>query len=93
MSDDTERDDPGDAAPVSGDPDELVMAASEQGETFARMLAQILESEGIEVLLKSNQAFGALPFTVDGMGEVRILVRRSDLERARELIAAYRENE
>jgi hypothetical protein len=69
------------------------MAASEQGETFARMLAQILESEGIEVLLKSNQAFGALPFTVDGMGEVRILVRKRDLQRARELVAAYREKE
>jgi hypothetical protein len=80
MSDDRERD----------DPDELVVAASEQGETYARMLAQILETEGIEVLLKSNQAFGALPFTVDGMGEVRILVRRSDLERAQALIAQYR---
>lgn len=84
---------PDDDDPFRGDLDELVMAASEQGETNAQILAGILEAEGIEVMLKSNQAFGALPFTVDGMGEVRILVRRGDFERARKIISQYREGD
>lgn len=71
--------------------EELVLLVSEQGEANAQILAGLLESEGIEAMLKSQQTFSALPFTVDGMGEVRVLVRKRDLERARAIIAEYRE--
>jgi hypothetical protein len=75
------------------DDNELVELISEQGEVNARLLVGILESEGIEVMLKSHQTFSALPFTVDGMGEVRIMVRREDLERARTILKEYTDRE
>lgn len=71
------------------DEDTLVELISVQGEMNAELLVGILESEGIDVMLKSNQTFSALPFTVDGMGAVRILVREADLRKAREVIRAY----
>jgi hypothetical protein len=71
------------------DRDDLVEAVSVQGEMNARILVDILESEGVEVMLKSHQTFGALPFTVDGMGAVRVMVRREDLTRARVIIEEY----
>lgn len=69
--------------------EELVELISVQGEMNARVLVSILEGEGIDVMIKSNQTFGALPFTVDGMGEVRLLVRAEDLPRAKALIEEY----
>jgi hypothetical protein len=73
--------------------DELVELISEQGEVNARILVGILESEGIEVMLKSHQTFSALPFTADGMGKVRIMVRKEDLEKARSILEAYSDRE
>jgi hypothetical protein len=75
--------------PGPEDEDELVELISVQGEMDAELLVGILEGEGIDVMLKSNQTFSALPFTVDGMGEVRLLVREGDLLKAREVIQAY----
>jgi hypothetical protein len=67
----------------------LVELISVQGEMDAQLLVGILESEGIEVLMKSNQTFSALPFTVDGMGAVRIMVKKVDLEEAKTILKAY----
>jgi len=72
------------------DGDELVELISVQGEMNARVLVGALQSEDIEVMLKSNQAFAALPFSVDGMGAVRLMVRRKDLHRARIVLEEYR---
>jgi len=76
---------------VTGEEEGLVELMSEQGEANARIIAGVLESEGIEVMLKSHQTFSALPFTVDGMGQVRVMVRKEDLARAREVIGQYSE--
>ena len=88
----TIEDDTGNAAGEGrgiGDEEGLAELMSEQGEANARVIAGVLESEGIEVMLKSHQTFSALPFTVDGMGQVRIMVRREELERARKVIEDY----
>lgn len=71
------------------DEEGLVELISVQGEMDAQLLVGILESEGIEVLMKSNQTFSALPFTVDGMGAVRIMVKKEDLEEAKKILEAY----
>jgi hypothetical protein len=68
------------------DGDELVALISVQGEMNAQVLVGVLQS----VMLKSPQAFAALPFSVDGMGEVRLMVRRRDLHRARLVLEEYR---
>ncbi len=75
-------------------PDEgkLKELISVQGEMEARIIYGILESEGIRVLIKSNMASGALPFTVDGMGNVKLFVLEDDLAAAEEIIKVFREN-
>lgn len=61
---------------------EKVYAAS--GQIEAHIIKGKLESEGIPVLLQyESEVFG---LTVDGMGEVRILVPEPLAERAREVI-------
>ena len=70
--------------------EKLVELISVQGEMNAQVLVGILESEGIEVMMKSHQTFSALPFTVDGMGAVKLMVREQDLQRAKVLIEEYR---
>jgi hypothetical protein len=55
------------------------------GQIEAHIIKGKLESEGIPVLLQyESQVFAV---TVDGMGEVRILVPEPLAERAREVIA------
>ncbi len=70
----------------------LVELVNIQGEMEADILTGILESEGIRVLKKSNMAHGALPFTVDGMGEVKLCVMEEDVTMARIVIKEYLEN-
>ncbi|MCK4549474.1 MAG: DUF2007 domain-containing protein [Candidatus Krumholzibacteria bacterium] len=70
--------------------EELVELLSVQGEMDAQLLVGILESEGIEVMMKSHQTFSALPFTVDGMGAVKLMVRREDLHKAKVLLEEYK---
>ena len=69
--------------------EELVELISVQGEMDAQLLVGILESEGIEVMMRSHQTFSALPFTVDGMGAVRIMVKKEDLDEAKKILEAY----
>ncbi len=71
----------------------LVELISVQGEMNAQVIAGLLESEGIEAMMRSQQTFSALPFTVDGMGAVRIMVRKEDLEKAKKVLEEYRHDE
>ena len=43
--------------------------------------------------MRSHQTFSALPFTVDGMGAVRIMVKKEDLEKAKKILADYKHEE
>jgi len=56
------------------------------GEMEAQVIRSLLEQYGIACLLKSNAAPSAHMFAVDGMGEVRVMVRDSMAEEARKLI-------
>jgi hypothetical protein len=56
------------------------------GEAEAQIIKGLLESNGIYCLLKSNAAPSVHVFAIDGMGEVKIMVRESQVEEARRLI-------
>jgi hypothetical protein len=59
------------------------------GQLEAHIIKGKLESEGIPALLQyESEVFG---LTVDGMGEVRILVPEPQAEKAREVIARREE--
>ena len=57
-----------------------------KGEAEAQIIKRLLENSGIPCLIKSNAAPSAHVFTVDGMGEFRVMVRESMAEEARKLI-------
>ena len=56
------------------------------GEAEALIIKGLLDSNGIHCLLKSNAAPSVHAFAVDGMGEVKVMVRESMADKARELI-------
>ena len=56
------------------------------GEAEALIIKGLLESNGIPCLLKSNAAPSVHVFTVDGLGEVEVMVRESTAEEAKRLI-------
>ena len=64
----------------------LVEIYKATNEMEAQVIKSLLESFDIPCFLKSNAAPSVHMFTVDGLGEVKVMVRDSDLEKARELI-------
>ena len=64
----------------------LVEVYHSANEMEAQVIKGLLESYGIPCLLKSNAAPSVHMFTVDGMGEVKVMVGNSMVARARELI-------
>ena len=66
--------------------EKLVAVYRAAGEIEAQVIKGLLESYGIYCILKSAAAPSVHIFTVDGMGEVRVMVRESVAERARSLI-------
>ena len=56
------------------------------GEAEAQIIKGLLENYGIPCLMKSNAAPSVHMFTVDGMGEVKVMVWESMAEKARGLI-------
>ena len=57
-----------------------------RNEMEAQVIKSLLESYDIPCFLKSNAAPSVHAFTMDGMGEVRIMVLESLVPQARELI-------
>ena len=75
-----------------GDPSiELVEVGKAQGEVEAQLMRSVLESNGIDAMLSGESVRLTHAFTVDGLAEVKILVRKDDAERAREVLAVFRE--
>jgi hypothetical protein len=56
------------------------------GEAEALIIKGLLESNGIQCLLKSNAAPSVHAFVVDGMGEFKVMVSESMAEEAKRLI-------
>lgn len=63
-----------------------------QGEVEADIIKSLLAASGIENTSTGNAVQSVLPFTVDGLGELRIMVKEEDAEKARELIREYEGN-
>ena len=77
-----------------GDPNiELVEVFTAYGETNAQVIRSMLESDGIESILRGEAVRLTHGITVDGLAEVKIVVRKEDEARAKEVIAAFVEKE
>jgi putative signal transducing protein len=63
--------------------DELVVVYTSSGMLGAEVIKEKLQSEGIDAMLKYESAVSILPLTVDGLGQVQVLVRAEDEVRAR----------
>ena len=70
----------------------LVTVHTASGQLQAQVIKTKLESAGIPVLLDYESAGVVLGFTVDGLGEVRVMVPESLAEEARTLLAEEGEN-
>jgi hypothetical protein len=70
----------------SADPDKVVVLARVPTELLASLLVGQLQNEGIQA-----EVSGVLTsaFRAEAPGDVKILVHARDLERARELLAAW----
>lgn len=71
--------------------DDLVEVYKAQGEIDAQMARSMLESNGIDCMLSGESVRLTHAMTVDGLAEVRILVRPEDADRAREALAAMKD--
>ena len=69
---------------------EKVYTAS--GQIQAHVIKGRLESEGIPVLLRYDSGSTVFALTVDGLGEVQLLVPREEAARARKILSQSEEN-
>jgi hypothetical protein len=68
--------------------------ATAAGMAEANLIAGRLNSDGIRTQLRYEAAGAIYAITIDGLGEVRILVPAPDWERAREILSrAYDDSE
>ena len=65
---------------------QIVEVYQARGEMEAQVIKGLLESYGVPCFLKSTAAPSVHTFTVNGMGEVKVMVRASMAEKARKLI-------
>ena len=70
----------------------LVEVYRARGEAEAQIVKSKLESYGIPSILQSNAAPSVYAFTVDGMGEYKIMVWEELADEARELVAGEEED-
>ena len=73
--------------------EETVELVAVQGEIEASVIKGLLGSAGIMAIMKSDVVQGVTPITVDGLGVVKVFVKRSEFERAKELMEEYRREE
>jgi len=69
--------------------EELVLAHKVWAEPKAQMIKGLLEDFGIPVNLVMHAPPSLYPMVLDGLAEVRVMVRARDLSRARQIIADY----
>jgi Putative prokaryotic signal transducing protein len=73
------------------DDSDLAEVTRVYGPFEADLIRNFLESHGIGSIVRGRTAPFVYPLTVDGLAEFKVLVRKADLEKARELIAAMPE--
>lgn len=69
----------------------LVEVYVARGEAEANIIKGLLDSCGIPNIMKAQASPSVHVFTVDGMGQISIMVRAEDAEEARELIEGKQE--
>jgi tRNA (pseudouridine54-N1)-methyltransferase len=69
--------------------EDLALAHKVWGEPQAQMIKGLLEDFGIPANLVTHATPSVYPMVLDGLAEVRIMVRSRDLEQARQVIADY----
>jgi hypothetical protein len=57
-------------------------------ESMAEMALDLLRSEGLEARKTSDMTRSVYPFTMDGLGEIEILVPEDEAQEALEILAA-----
>ena len=76
------------AEPEANRSSELVEVWYTHGEMDGQLVRSLLDSNGIESMLSGESLRLTHGFTVDGLAEVKILVRAEDAKRACEVIAS-----
>ena len=71
---------------MSSSKPDFVVVSTVQSELAANVIKSYLESEGMPVLLKSESAGRVFGLTVDGLGQVSILVPQELAEEAKHII-------
>lgn len=59
-------------------------------EVEAQIVKQLLEGEGIEVVIESTK-ISPYPVSIGRIGEVRLMIREEDVEKAREILRAMKD--
>ena len=68
---------------------EMVELCRVSCESEALAIRSLLVSQGIDCMFKANIDHSVYPFTVNGLGEVRILVISKDLKESKKIIELY----
>ena len=79
-----------DSAHEQADPGACVLLMKTWSDGEAEMVRQLLDSYGIQCQVVSDVTHTVLPVSVDGLGEVRILVSPLEIDEAREVLAEHR---
>ena len=58
-------------------------------ESEALTIKSLLSSQGIECMFKANIDHSVYPITVDGLGEVRIMLINKELQESRRILELY----
>lgn len=66
--------------------EELLLVHEAQGDVEADVIRSLLRSHGIPTLSTGTMTQSVYPFTMDGLGKIKLMVRADDLARAREVI-------
>ena len=72
--------------PPGGDKYDLKVLRSVWGQAEAEVIKSYLESNGIPCFFKSQVVQSIHPFTLDGLGEIKIYVKEPDLDAAKALL-------
>lgn len=66
----------------------IVEVYKAKGELEAQVIKGLLESQGIPCLLQSHVSSSVHPFSINGLGEVKVMVPENIAEEAKRLIEA-----
>lgn len=72
---------------------DLIPIHSVQGTMEADLIQAMLEASGIRSVTRSTATASVHPFTMDGLGEITVVVSDEDAEEARRVIKEYTEGQ